>query len=111
MDRGNGVFAYLAIDTVPDYLDTAALPAAAPSAVWKNKAIYRYDGKSLELFCDGHRMAGKLWSGKRLTKDAHLLIGAEAGSGKIGRHFQGEREEAALWSRALGDDELTNLSR
>lgn len=40
VDRGAG-FAFLAIDTVPDYLDTAPLPAAGSSAVWKYKAIYR----------------------------------------------------------------------
>ena len=40
MDRGAGTFVFLARDTVPDYLDTFALPAARASAVWKYKAIY-----------------------------------------------------------------------
>jgi hypothetical protein len=40
VDRGSG-FVFLAIDTVPDYLDTAALPAAGASAAWKYRAIYR----------------------------------------------------------------------
>lgn len=40
VDRGDGKgFAFLAIDTVPDYVDTEAIPAAP--AVWKYKAIYR----------------------------------------------------------------------
>jgi hypothetical protein len=40
VDRGDGKgFTFLAIDTVPDYVDTEAIPAAP--AVWKYKAIYR----------------------------------------------------------------------
>ena len=39
-DRGDGKgFAFLTIDTVPDYADTAELPAAP--AIWKYRAIYR----------------------------------------------------------------------
>jgi len=41
VDRGTGTFAFLAIDAVPDYLDTAPLPAPGAGAVWKYKAIYR----------------------------------------------------------------------
>ena len=40
VDRATGAFVFLARDTEPDYLDTAALPAAGQSAVWKYKAIY-----------------------------------------------------------------------
>ena len=40
VDRGNG-YGFLAVDTEPDYLDTAPLPAPGQSAVWKYKAIYR----------------------------------------------------------------------
>ena len=41
VDRGDGKgFVFLAVDTVPDYTDTAALPAAGQSALWKYKAIY-----------------------------------------------------------------------
>jgi hypothetical protein len=40
VDRGTG-FVFLAIDTVPGYTDTAPLPAAGQSALWKYKAIYR----------------------------------------------------------------------
>lgn len=38
-DRGTG-FVFLAIDTIPDYTDTAPMPAAGQSALWKYKAIY-----------------------------------------------------------------------
>ncbi len=41
VDRGAGAFSFLAFDTIPDYLDTAPLPAPGASAVWKYKAIYR----------------------------------------------------------------------
>jgi hypothetical protein len=40
VDRGGG-FAFLAIDTVPDYTDTQPFPASGQSAVWKYKGIYR----------------------------------------------------------------------
>ncbi|HZF02237.1 MAG TPA: hypothetical protein VE344_10115 [Methylomirabilota bacterium] len=39
VDRGAG-FVFLAIDTIPNYTDTAAMPAAGQSALWKYKAIY-----------------------------------------------------------------------
>ncbi|MDD5037302.1 MAG: hypothetical protein PHE55_21455, partial [Methylococcaceae bacterium] len=41
VDRGTGSFVLLAFDTVPDYLDTAPLPAPGTSAIWKYRAIYR----------------------------------------------------------------------
>ena len=41
VDRGDGKgFVFLAVDTVPDYTDTAAMPPAGQSALWKYKAIY-----------------------------------------------------------------------
>jgi hypothetical protein len=40
VDRGTGVFGFLAIDTHPDYLDTAPLPVIGTSAIWKYMAIY-----------------------------------------------------------------------
>ncbi len=52
VDRGTGTFAFLTIDTVPDYLDTAALPAAGASAVWKYKAIYRLNDEQVGQWSD-----------------------------------------------------------
>lgn len=40
VDRGTG-FVFLAIDTIPNYTDTAPMPAAGQSVFWKYKAIYR----------------------------------------------------------------------
>jgi hypothetical protein len=52
VDRGSGTFAFLAIDTVPDYLDTAPLPAPGASAVWKYKAIYRLTDEPVGQWSD-----------------------------------------------------------
>ena len=52
VDRGNGTYALLAIDTVPDYLDTAALPAPGTSAAWKYKAIYRLRDEQVGQWSD-----------------------------------------------------------
>ena len=51
VDRGAG-FGLLAIDTVPDYLDTAALPAPGQSATWKYKAIYRLNDEQVGQWSD-----------------------------------------------------------
>ena len=51
VDRGSG-FVYLATDTVPDYLDTAPLPAAGASALWKYKAIYRLNDTQVGQWSD-----------------------------------------------------------
>ena len=80
------------------------------STAWHD-LVGRYDGKNLELFCDGRRIAGKPWSGKLEKNREPLLIGAETDSSKVVRHFRGELEAAALWSRALTDEEVALLDR
>jgi hypothetical protein len=87
-----------------------SFPVSQIEATAWHDLVGRYDGKSLEIFCDGGRMAGKPWRGKLQKNRELLLIGAETDSGKVVRHFYGELEEAALWSRALTDEELTLLS-
>lgn len=42
VNRG-GTWVFLATDTIPNYTDTATLPAAGQSIVWKYKAIYRFN--------------------------------------------------------------------
>jgi hypothetical protein len=72
----------------------------------------RYDGRTIELICDGQVMAKRRWPGGRLTLNQEpVLIGAETDQGKLVRHFKGELETAALWSRALSDAELAQLMR
>ncbi|MCX6896405.1 MAG: hypothetical protein NTZ16_13090, partial [Verrucomicrobia bacterium] len=48
VDRGAG-FAFLALDTVPDYTDTQPLPA---SGLWKYKAIYRLNDERVGQWSD-----------------------------------------------------------
>jgi len=48
VDRGTG-FAFLALDTVPDYTDTQTFPA---SGVWKYKAIYRLHDERVGQWSD-----------------------------------------------------------
>jgi hypothetical protein len=53
VDRGDGKgLVFLAIDTEPDYPDTAALPAPGTSAVWKYKAIYRLHDEQVGNWSD-----------------------------------------------------------
>ena len=43
VDRSNsGNYVFLAVDSYPNYIDTAPLPNPGESAQWKYKAIYRY---------------------------------------------------------------------
>lgn len=53
VDRGTGAFAFLAFDTIPDYLDTAPLPAPGTSAVWKYQALYRLNDEPVGQWSDG----------------------------------------------------------
>ncbi|MCI0746162.1 MAG: DUF1080 domain-containing protein [Verrucomicrobia subdivision 3 bacterium] len=73
--------------------------------------VGRYDGRSLELFCEGRRMAAKPWMGDLTTNREPLLIAAETDAGKVVRHFHGELQTAALWLYALADKELDLLNR
>jgi hypothetical protein len=43
VDRGAGAWTFLAYDTYPNYIDNAPLPAIGTAAVWKYRAIYKYD--------------------------------------------------------------------
>ena len=51
VDRGSG-FVHLSNDTEPDYLDTAALPTAGQTALWKYKAIYRLHDEQVGQWSD-----------------------------------------------------------
>ncbi len=52
VDRGAGAFSFLAFDTIPDYLETAPLPAPGTSPVWKYKAIYRLGDEQVGQWSD-----------------------------------------------------------
>ncbi len=88
-----------------------SFPVSKIEATAWHDLVGRYDGKDLALFCDGKRLASKPCRGALIRNDEPLLIGAETDGGKVVRHFHGELEEAALWSRALNDEEIGVLSR
>jgi sucrose-6-phosphate hydrolase SacC (GH32 family) len=93
-------------------LGSVTFPRAEIDATAWHDLIGRYDGKTLEIICDDQVMASAPWQGGTLTQnDVALLIGAEINEGQPVRPFSGEIEEAALWSRALGDDEIAVLVR
>ena len=72
--------------------------------------VARYDGTTLALFCDGKRLAAKPSTGSLQRNAEALLVGAAKVGGKMARHFHGELEETAIWSRALSDQEVAALS-
>jgi hypothetical protein len=43
VDRGSGAWVFLATDNYPNYTDNSPLPATGTAAVWKYRAIYKYD--------------------------------------------------------------------
>lgn len=52
VDRGTGTFSFLAVDTVPDYLDTAPLPPLGQMQVWKYRAMYRLGDQLVGLWSE-----------------------------------------------------------
>lgn len=89
-----------------------SFPVAQIDATAWHDLVGRYDGGKIEIVCDGRVMAAKPWTGGRLLMNEEpLLIGAETDAGKATRHFQGELEEAAVWSWALSDAEMATLRR
>jgi hypothetical protein len=87
-----------------------SFPVSRIEAKGWHDLVGRYDGRALELFCDGRRVASKAWSGRLVRNGEPLLIGAETDQGKVVRQFQGELQEAALWGRALSEGEIAALS-
>jgi hypothetical protein len=82
--------------------------SAIPADAWHD-LVARYDGRSMALFCDGRRLAGREWSGTLQENQEPWLIGAETDQSRVVRHFRGELESAAIWSRALTDEEIVLL--
>jgi beta-fructofuranosidase len=72
--------------------------------------VGRYDGRSVEIICDGKVMAKHRWRGGDLTHNSEpILIGAETDNGQIVRKFTGEMQEAAIWPRALRYEDLATV--
>jgi len=88
-----------------------AFPAQGTMGAGWHDLVLRYDGQAIDIFVDGACLASVPWAGGSLTQnDERLLIGAETVGGAAVRPFQGDIEEAVLWSRALTDDEIKALS-
>lgn len=80
------------------------------STAWHD-VIVRYDGRHIELFVDGRLRDEYLAQDALRQGNAEpCLIGAESVGGKIKTGFRGMIDHAALWSRALSDDEIASLS-
>jgi hypothetical protein len=75
------------------------------ATAWHN-LVGRYDGRSVELFCDGRLMARAPLQGKLVPNSFPLLVGAANSEGKVAPQFRGEVEECAIWQRALSDAEI-----
>lgn len=90
--------------------EMVSFPVSKIDATAWHDLIGRYDGKNIEILCDGEMMASKTWSGVLVKNDEPLLIAAETDNGNVVRQFHGELEDAALWSRALSDVEVGALS-
>ena len=73
--------------------------------------VGRYDGSKIDLIYNGTIMASISCSGNLTQNSEPLLIGAETDGPSIVRLFSGEMEEAAVWNRALNDDEIAAMSR
>jgi len=73
--------------------------------------IVRYSGAKLELFVDGVLVDEEWPAGSLRTGCPEpCLLGAESHDGKVKAGFNGLMDHAALWDRALTDDEVAALS-
>ncbi len=53
VDRtGSGNFIFLAIDSFPNYVDNAPLPAPGETLLWKYKAVFRFKDEQVGLWSD-----------------------------------------------------------
>jgi beta-fructofuranosidase len=87
----------------------APLAELSPSD-WHD-VIARYDGKLLELFVDGVPLDRRPAGGALRTANPEpCILGGESTAKKVTRPFQGLVDHAALWKRALADEEVLFLS-
>ncbi len=82
----------------------------AEAEAWTD-LVGRYDGATLTLFLDGTPKASTPLAGKPVQHAGPFLVGATSSpGGKATDLFAGALETAAVWARALGDDEIRALS-
>ncbi len=97
-----------------DYKDQplrVSVPLKIVGAVDWHDVIVRFTGPKLELFVDGVLVDEEWPIGKlRLGNSTPCLIGAESANGHVKCGFRGAIDHAALWNRALTNDEVVFLS-
>lgn len=72
--------------------------------------IVRFTGPKLQLFIDGILVDEEFPIGKMRANDSPFLIGAAIHNGEVVTGFTGLLDHAALWNRALSDEEIVKLS-
>ncbi|HPF38821.1 MAG TPA: GH32 C-terminal domain-containing protein [Phycisphaerae bacterium] len=73
--------------------------------------VVRYTGRSVDLFLDGARVNSVEHSGElRSATKVPLVIGGEPTGDNVTRRFSGLIDHAAIWSRALTDEEIAVIS-
>ncbi|MBN1422776.1 MAG: glycosyl hydrolase [Planctomycetes bacterium] len=100
----------LGTDFGPRMLQLTVPVAAIGPDRWHD-CIVRYAGARVELFIDGV-LVDEEWPIGRLRRGnpEPCLIGAESYNGVAKSGFRGLVDHAALWARALSDDEIAALS-
>jgi hypothetical protein len=87
----------------------ASFPVSKIDAAAWHDLVGRYNGRNLELACDGVVMVRLDARGALVETGAPIVIGAQTEAGKVVRTMTGEVEEAAVWTRALTSEELSTL--
>jgi len=87
-----------------------SVPVAMIDPTDWHDVVVRFTGPKLELFVDGV-LVDEDWPIGALREDNSepCLIGAESYDGKVKSGFRGMIDHAALWNRALSDDEIEFL--
>ncbi len=78
-------------------------------AAWHD-VVVRFRGPNLELFVDGVLVDEEWPHGALFGFHAPFLVGAGYENGKLRSGFRGQVDHAAVWSRALKDEEILSIS-
>jgi hypothetical protein len=80
-----------------------------PATDWVD-VVGRYDGREMVLSVNGEVLARRSHGGRLRRNEGVLWIGAAPSASGATRHFRGGMAAAALWSRALTDEEVRVLT-
>ncbi|MGQ9632212.1 MAG: LamG-like jellyroll fold domain-containing protein [bacterium] len=86
------------------------IPIAMVGPTDWHDVIVRYTGSKLELFVDGILLDEEWPIGSLRSSSEPCLIGAEPFGDEVKVGFRGVIDHAAIWNRALSDDEIAALS-